>query len=225
MAKKDLTGLNVLVAAGPTREYLDPVRFLSNPSTGRMGYALATVAQARGAKVTLVSGPVSLEAPKRVTVIDVTSAAEMARATLKAAKSADIIIMTAAVADYTPTQVAKQKLKKSHSSKASGMTLRLKCTQDILAVLGKRKKASQFLVGFAAETNALIKNATAKLRRKNLDMIVANQVKGNNAFGAATNQVTVLFADGSKKPLPPMRKERLAGKLIDLLSRARTVEV
>ncbi len=221
MPKRDLKNLNVLITAGPTREYLDPVRFLSNPSTGRMGYALASAAQERGAKVTLVSGPVALAKPKRVEVIEVVSAAEMARATLKKAKSADVIIMTAAVADYRPVQPAKQKLKKSVSTQSRGMTLRLEATQDILATLGQRKKSQQFLVGFAAETNALIKNATDKLRRKNLDMIVANRVRQGNAFGDSKNEVVVIDAAGKKQPLPRMTKERLSHKIWDFIKKRR----
>ncbi len=212
---KNLKGLHVVVTAGPTREYLDPVRFLSNPSTGQMGYALATAAQAAGAKVTLISGPVALEKPKRIKTIDVISAQEMARVTLRAAKTADIIIMSAAVADYQAARPKKQKMKKG----STALTLCLVRTPDILATLGKRKKADQFLVGFAAETKAVQKNARAKLKRKNCDMLIANQVKAGNAFGSASNQVIVLYADGRVEKIPRLSKIKLAERLVRLIAR------
>ncbi len=210
--KSLLKGAKVLVTAGPTREYIDPVRFLSNPSTGQMGYALAQAARLAGAKVTLISGPTDLTVPKGLTCIDVVSAAEMYRETTQAAKTADYIFMTAAVADYRPLRKLNQKMKKQ----ADDLTLRLTRTRDILATLGKRKTAEQLLIGFAAETKAVLVNARSKLERKNLDMIVANHVRPGNAFGTSTNEVTVLYSDGTKKPLPRMTKERLAQKLMAL---------
>lgn len=219
-ARKDLKGLKVLVTAGPTREHIDPVRFLSNPSTGQMGYALAAAAVQQGARVTLISGPVSLEKPQRVKLIPVVSAADMYRESVRAAKPADIIIMTAAVADYRPARSLQKKLKKEKRGK---LKLHLVPTRDILQTLGKRKRRDQFLVGFAAETNALLKNARRKLEQKNLDLIIANRVKAGNAFGSMTNQVILIYSDGAVKSLPKMSKVRLATKLIDAIIQNRAM--
>jgi len=213
-----MKGLRVLVTAGPTREYLDPVRFLSNPSTGQMGYALAAAAREAGAQVTLISGPTALETPKQVNRIDVISAADMYRETTRAARNANIIFMSAAVADYCPERRQGQKIKKD----SSALHLRMVRTRDVLAALGRKKTAGQYIVGFAAETRALITNARAKLERKNCDMMVANEVKAVNAFGSTSNEVTVLFADGTKKKLARMTKEKLAQKLIQIVKSSRS---
>lgn len=210
--KKDLRGLRVLITAGPTREYIDPVRFLSNPSTGRMGYALAEKARCRGAEVILITGPTDLPRPARINVIEVVSAEEMYQATIKCFPKQDVTIMTAAVADYRPLRPAKKKLKKGTGT---GLGLRLVRTRDILKALGKKKRAGQYLVGFAAETNRLIFNARNKLRDKNLDLIVANQVSAGNAFGSATNQVVVIDTASGVLRLPRMTKERLADRLLN----------
>lgn len=217
--KQDFKGERVLVTAGPTREYIDPVRFLSNPSTGKMGYALAEAAAQRGARVTLITGPTALDTPRGVKRIDVVSAREMYHATLKAARSQDIIIMTAAVADYRPQRVAKQKLKKG-----SGKVLQLKLVQtdDILAALGSHKRSRQYLVGFAAETQHLIKNARKKLREKHLDLIVANPVAARLGFAANRNQAVLLFADGHSQTLAPQSKRRLADRILNQISSQRT---
>lgn len=169
LAPKDFKGKRVLVTAGPTREHIDPVRYISNPSTGRMGYAVARAAEHRGAEVVLVSGPVSLKAPVNVEMIRAGSAKEMAAAVFAHMEKADIIIKTAAVSDYRPKESAKQKIKKSDGE----TTLVLQKTEDILLELGKNRK-NKILVGFAAETENLEKNAKEKLERKNLDIIAGN---------------------------------------------------
>ncbi|OBA08649.1 phosphopantothenoylcysteine decarboxylase [Bacillus subtilis] len=198
-----LEGKRVVITAGPTREAIDPVRFFTNKSTGKMGYALAEAAVQLGAQVTLISGPVSLDKPKGLAqFIPVQSAADMREAVLSVYDSSDIVIKTAAVADFTPKTVFDHKMKKQDG----GMTLELNRTVDILKELGE-KKIGQILVGFAAETQDVEHYARKKLAAKNLDMIVANDVKANGAgFGADTNIVTIFFKDGQKRELPIMSK-------------------
>ncbi|WIL36281.1 bifunctional phosphopantothenoylcysteine decarboxylase/phosphopantothenate--cysteine ligase CoaBC [Bacillus stercoris] len=198
-----LEGKRVVITAGPTREAVDPVRFFTNKSTGKMGYALAEAAVRLGARVTLISGPVSLDQPKGLAqFISVQSAADMHEAVLSVYEASDIVIKTAAVADFTPKTVFDHKMKKQDG----GMTLELKRTIDILKELGEKKK-EQILVGFAAETQDIEHYARKKLAAKNLDLIVANDVKANGAgFGADTNIVTIFFKDGHKRELPIMSK-------------------
>lgn len=209
----DLDGRTVVITAGPTREYLDPVRFISNPSTGKMGYALARAARARGAAVTLVSGPVDLPAPAGVTVVSVTSAEEMAAATVDAARNADIVIGAAAPADFTPAQRAPQKIKKSGKT---GETLELVPTTDILATIGAQKHAGQVIVAFAAETERLEEYAAEKMARKRADLIVANDITAPGAgFAADTNRAVLLFADGRRQELPLQTKDAMANAILD----------
>lgn len=212
--EKDMVGKRVLVTAGPTREAIDPVRFISNHSTGKMGYAIARVASRRGAKVTLISGPTNLNKPLGVHVIDVTSAREMYDAVVANYKDADIIIKSAAVADYTPTTVANQKMKKLDDD----MSIELRRTTDILAWLGANKMPNQKLCGFAMETQNLLENATAKLAKKNADMIVANSISTEGAgFGVDTNVATLITSDGAES-LDMMSKEELAKIILDRLN-------
>ena len=216
-AGKSLQGVRLLVTAGGTREAIDPVRYIGNRSSGKMGYAIAAVAAERGAEVILVSGPVSLAAPTGVTRVSVESALEMRDAVLAAFPTVDIVIKAAAVADYRPDVVAEQKIKKQ----SSNMTVNLIKNPDILAELGS-SKSSQFLVGFAAETQDLAKNATEKLRRKNLDMLVANDVTQAGAgFESETNIVKVFYQDGVSEELPQMSKLELAAVLLDRVQQNR----
>lgn len=208
---KDMTGLNVLVTAGPTREALDPVRYLTNHSTGKMGYAIAKAASRRGANVTLVSGPTDITKPSYMNVVDITSAQDMYEAVTAGAKKADIIIKAAAVADYRPATVADNKIKKSDGD----MSIPLERTTDILKTLGENKKEGQFLCGFSMETENMIENSKAKLSKKNLDMIAANNVKVEGAgFGVDTNILTLITADDQKE-LPIMSKDEAADALLD----------
>ncbi len=194
--EKDMTGLKVLVDAGPTAEPIDPVRYITNHSSGKMGYAVAAAASARGAEVTLVSGPTALRTPLYVKRVDVLSAEDMYNAMLGESESNDIIITAAAVADYTPVSVADQKIKKS----GDGMTLELKRTKDILGSLGEKKRVSQTLCGFSMETQDLIENSTAKLKKKNCDLMVANSIadKGSG-FGTDTNKITIITSEGAEE--------------------------
>ena len=211
--KKDLAGKKVLVTAGPTVEAVDPVRFITNRSTGKMGYAIAKIASLRGADVTLVSGPVSIEPPRFVNVINVESAEEMFNEVSSKADSMDIIIKAAAVADYTPVSVADEKIKK----KDGDMSIPLKRTKDILKYLGENKKENQFICGFSMETENLLENSKKKLEKKNVDMIVANNVKVEGAgFGVDTNVVTLITKDGYKE-LPQMSKEDVAAAILDAI--------
>ena len=210
-AGKSMQGLRLLVTAGGTREAIDPVRYIGNRSSGKMGYAIAAVAAERGAEVILVSGPVALPVPPGVTRISVESAQEMREAVLAAFPSVDVVIKAAAVADYRPQVMAEQKIKKNSAS----LTVELTKNPDILAELGKIK-TGQFLVGFAAETQELVANATEKLRRKNLDMLVANDVTLPGAgFESETNIVKLLSKDGRVEEVPQMSKQSLAGLLLD----------
>ena len=206
-----LAGRHVLVTAGPTREALDPVRVLTNPSTGTMGYAVAGAAARRGARVTLVSGPTALAAPPGVERLDVTSAEEMHAAVMQHA-DADLVVMAAAVADYTPAQPSTSKLKKQDGD----LTIRLRRTPDILAELGRQKRAGQVLVGFAMETDDALANARRKLKAKHLDFIVLNNLREPGAgFGPGTNRVTLLRAGGEPEELPLLPKREVAEALLE----------
>lgn len=210
---KDLTGKKVLVTAGPTREKLDPVRYISNHSTGKMGYAVAAAAVRRGADVTLVSGKVDLEPPVGVRVVSVISAADMAQAVKEAAPEQDIIVKAAAVADYRPRVAADEKLKK----KDDDLSVELERTEDILAWLGAHRREGQILCGFSMETEHLLENSRAKLEKKKIDMIVANNLKQEGAgFGTDTNVVTLLTKEGAEE-LPLLSKEEVADRLLDRL--------
>lgn len=209
--EKDLTGKRVLVTAGPTREAIDPVRFISNHSTGKMGYAVARCAMLRGADVTLISGPVALTPPPFVELISVESAAQMYDAVMERAPEADIIIKSAAVADYTPAEISPEKIKKMEGDSA----LPLVRTRDILGELGQRRRDDQFICGFAMETEHLLDNARAKLEKKNVDMIVANSLRQEGAgFGVDTNIATLITKAGVRA-LPMMSKEALASVILD----------
>lgn len=211
LTPKDFSGKRVLVTAGPTRETIDPVRFISNPSSGKMGYALARAAEMRGAEVTLVSGPVSLAPPFHVRTVAVTSAAEMATAVLDRLDQVDIVIKSAAVADYRPAAAAAKKIKKNRSDQ----TLVLERTEDILMTAGARK-THQVLVGFAAETEDLDANAAAKLKAKKLDLLIGNLIGPPGAgFESDTNQVNLYFRDGSRESLTKMPKADLAHVILD----------
>ncbi|AIM17652.1 bifunctional phosphopantothenoylcysteine decarboxylase/phosphopantothenate--cysteine ligase CoaBC [Neobacillus sedimentimangrovi] len=213
-SKKQLDGKTVLVTAGPTREKIDPVRFISNHSSGKMGYALAAEAKRQGANVILVSGPVGITPPDGVELIKVESAEDMFNAVMENFESADVIIKTAAVADYRPKYVYDQKVKKQDGD----TTIELERTKDILFELGQRKK-NQLLVGFAAETNNVVDYAKKKLIKKNADMIIANNVKVEGAgFGTDTNIVTIVKKDGSITELPLMSKSEVAEKIIEEVS-------
>ena len=216
---KDFKGKKVLVTAGPTREAIDPVRFVSNPSSGKMGYAVAKAAADRGADVILISGPTALKTPFGVQRIDVVTAAEMADAVFDQMDDADIIVKVAAVSDYAPSEKAAHKIKKGEG----GITVTMERTVDILAELGKRKK-NQVLVGFAAETQNLKENAVDKLKRKNLDMIAGNLVNDPagdlaSGFNADTNKINLFFKDGSIEALPVMDKAAVAHVLLDRVNR------
>lgn len=214
LSSKDLRGEKILVTAGPTREELDPIRYVSNHSSGKMGYALAAAARRRGAEVVLVSGPVCLEPPYGVETVPVTSAGEMREAVLRAFETATIVIKAAAVADYRPESRAVAKIKKKDTT----LQLTLVKNPDILAELGL-SKGDRFLVGFAAETAELQEHAARKLAEKNLDMIVANDVSREGAgFGVDTNIVRILGCDGSAEDLPLMTKERLADEVLDRIA-------
>lgn len=212
LGNHDLAGKTVLVTAGPTREEIDPVRFLSNHSSGKMGYAIARAASNRGARVVLVSGPVNLPEPKGVKTIQVGSAQEMYQVAMAQAEYADLIIKAAAVADFRPLTRGDQKVKKGRSET---MTVELQRNPDILAELGQ-KKGVRVLVGFAAETEELLKHAREKLTAKNLDMIVANDVTQEGAgFDGDTNIVRLLTADGNVEELPKLSKDEVAEILLD----------
>ncbi|MFP4390262.1 MAG: bifunctional phosphopantothenoylcysteine decarboxylase/phosphopantothenate--cysteine ligase CoaBC [Desulfococcaceae bacterium] len=211
LTRKDLGGRRVLVTAGPTREFLDPVRFISNPSSGRMGFAVARAAEHRGAEVTLVTGPVNLPDPPGMEVVRVTTANEMAEAALGRVADAEIIVKTAAVSDYRPREIAAHKIKKGDAEE----TLILERNPDILREIGARK-GNRFLVGFAAETRDLRENASQKLRKKNLDMIVGNVVTEAGAgFASDDNRVTFFYPDGGQEVLESMPKIAVAHRLLD----------
>ena len=203
--------MRIVISAGPTREAIDPVRFITNRSTGKMGYAIARAAVKMNLQTVLVSGPVNLAPPEGVEFVPVESAAEMADAMKKAAAEADIIVMAAAVADYRPKQYSTSKVKKSDGD----MCIELERTEDILLSLGKNKKPGQILVGFAAETDDLLQNAQGKLERKNLDYIAANIVGvPGRGFGADNNAITLLGRNGSRTEFALQSKEALAESLL-----------
>lgn len=207
---KDLEGKRVLVTAGATQEAIDPVRYITNHSTGKMGYAIARIAMHRGADVTLVSGPASIAPPMCVRVVNVVSAADMFEAVKELAPESDIIIKAAAVADYTPVEHHSEKIKKS----AGGTVLELERTQDILSYLGRNRKEGQVICGFSMETENLIENSKRKLQEKNVDLIVANNLKVEGAgFGGDTNVVTLIMKDRIEE-LPCMTKEQVAQAIL-----------
>ena len=213
LTPKDMAGRKVLVTAGPTQEKLDPVRYISNHSTGKMGYAIARRAMLRGAEVTLVSGKVNLQPPMGVRMVPVVSAADMAQAVKADAQEQDIIIKAAAVADYRPAVTADEKLKK----KDDEMNLVLERTEDILAWLGEHRRPGQFLCGFSMETEHMLENSRAKLEKKKIDMIVANNLKQTGAgFGTDTNVVTLLTKEDTLT-LPIMSKEEVADRLLTFI--------
>ena len=215
----DLTGLRVLVTAGPTQEALDPVRYLTNHSTGTMGYAIARAAAARGATVTLVSGPTALRPPQYVETIPVVSAQEMFDAVISRSAEQDIIIKAAAVADYRPASVSDQKIKKA--AEDLGSSLSLVRTPDILAWLGEHKPDGQFLCGFSMETQDLLENSKKKLIKKHLDLIAANSLKEKGAgFGTSTNRITLISHEGMQ-PLPLLSKDETAHRLLDEIVKMR----
>lgn len=208
---RDLEGLRVLVTAGPTVERIDPVRYITNRSSGKMGYAIAEAAAQRGAEVTLVSGPVQLTAPKNVKLISIESSAQLCEAVLENGKNSDVVIQAAAPADFRPKTAAAQKIKKT----GVGMTLELESTTDIAAELGKRKFDGQILVAFAAETNDVLENAQKKLIKKNADLIVANDVSRSDAgFGVDTNIIT-LISRSDIRALDKMTKREAADAILD----------
>ena len=200
--------MKILISAGPTREKIDPVRYISNRSSGKMGYAIAQVALKMGHSVTLVSGPVNLTPPENVRFFNVISAAEMAEVIHRQAVDADVVIMAAAVADYRPVNPFDSKMKKLPGN----LSLQLERTEDILATLGKNKRPSQILIGFAAETDDLEENALGKLQRKNLDWIAANSV--SDGFGTDTNTLTLYSKNNDKIKLPMNSKEVIAEMLL-----------
>lgn len=208
--QKDLLGKTVLVTAGPTQEALDPVRYLTNHSTGKMGYAIAKIAMLRGARVVLISGPTALEAPPFVEVIPVVSAKDMFEAVKKYSPEADLIVKAAAVADYTPLTVADNKLKKSDDD----LSIPMKRTEDILKFLGKNRRQGQVICGFSMETENMLENSRKKLQKKNVDMICANNLKVAGAgFGVDTNVLTLITGDSCRE-LPLMSKEQAAGEIL-----------
>lgn len=216
LREQDMKGVRLVVTAGPTREVLDPVRYLTNHSSGKMGYAIARQAANRGADVVLVSGPSSQAVPANVTLVPVQSARDMFEAVKQQYAQADIVIKAAAVADYRPKTVASQKIKKSDGD----MVLELERNPDILAWLGEHKD-HQILMGFAAETNDVKQHALGKLQRKHLDFIAANDVtQQHSGFGKDTNQITVYGADGSVHELPVLSKEDAADCLLNLVLEA-----
>ncbi|MGC2726630.1 MAG: bifunctional phosphopantothenoylcysteine decarboxylase/phosphopantothenate--cysteine ligase CoaBC, partial [Candidatus Acidiferrales bacterium] len=209
--RRDFAGQTVLVSAGPTCEDIDPVRFLTNRSSGKMGYALAEAAQRRGAHVILVSGPTELKIPEGVDWVPVRATEQMHRSVLERAREANVAIMAAAVSDYRPAAAQDTKIKRG----SGGFTLELEPTPDILAELG-REKGNRVLVGFAAETDRVAENARGKLARKGADMIVANDVTQEGAgFDTDTNIVTLYLRDGREVPLPKMSKLDVANRILD----------
>lgn len=215
--EKDMAGINVLVTAGPTREAIDPVRFITNHSTGKMGYAIARMATLRGANVTLVSGPVNIAPPSHCNVVNIESANDMYREVTKISDACDIIIKCAAVADYRPAVIQSEKIKKSEGE----ASLMLERTNDILKYLGEHKKDGQLICGFSMETENVIENSRAKLTKKNADMIAANSIKDEGAgFGHETNRITLITRE-SEKSLPLMSKTKAADIILDELMNMR----
>lgn len=220
LCPEDMQGMKVLVTAGPTREKIDPVRYISNHSTGKMGYAIARAAMMRGADVTLVTGKTDIEPPMGVKIVGIVSAQDMAEAVKKCADEQDIIIKAAAVADYRPKYAADEKVKK----KDGDMSIALERTEDILGYLGAHKREGQFLCGFSMETENMIENSRGKLERKNLDLIVANNLKQQGAgFGTDTNIVTLLSKEDTVE-LPIMSKEEVAHELLSYILKHRITD-
>lgn len=218
--EKDMEGLNVLVTAGPTQEPVDPVRYITNHSTGKMGYAIARVCMRRGANVTLVSGPSMLEPPQFIDFVPVTTAKEMFNQVTERSAGQDIIIKAAAVADYRPKNISSEKVKKQEGE----LVLEMERTDDILSWLGSHKRPGQFLCGFSMETENVLENSRKKLRKKNVDMIAANSLKTEGAgFGGDTNVITIITEDGEVS-LDKMTKEEAASKLMDQIMKRRTAE-
>ncbi|MBQ0070364.1 MAG: bifunctional phosphopantothenoylcysteine decarboxylase/phosphopantothenate--cysteine ligase CoaBC, partial [Spirochaetales bacterium] len=215
--EKDMAGLKVTVTAGPTQEALDPVRYLTNHSTGKMGYAIAREAMLRGADVTLISGPVALSPVPHVHMVSVVSAKDMFEAVKESLPSTDILIKAAAVADYRPETVAEDKIKKSEGS----MCIPLERTDDILGFVAQHRPEDIFVCGFSMETKDLVTNSEKKLHKKNLDMVVANNLKVAGAgFGTDTNVVTVITKDGARE-LPLMGKDEVASSILSAILEAR----
>lgn len=211
--EKDLAGRKILVTAGPTREALDPVRYLTNRSSGKMGYAVAKAAARRGAEVTLVTGPTELPPPRFCTVVPVTSAADMFEAVTSRSDQMDVIIKAAAVADYTPLEVAGDKIKKSDTD----LSIPLARTKDILGWLGEHKKPGQFLCGFSMETRDMLENSRKKLQKKHLDLIAANNVKVPGAGFAGDTNVLTLIAPDLEEELPLLSKDEAAHRLLTVI--------
>lgn len=217
--ERDMQGLKVLVTAGPTREALDPVRYLTNHSTGTMGYSIARAAASRGADVTLVSGPTNLKKPAYAETVDITSAQEMFDAVTARSAAQDIIIKAAAVADYRPAVVAGEKIKKSSAD--SDLSLQLERTPDILGWLGEHRREGQFLCGFSMETQNVLENSRAKLQKKHVDLIAANNLREEGAgFGGTTNILT-LISQNDEIPLPLLSKDEAAHRLLDVIMNTR----
>lgn len=214
LTEKDMEGMHVTVTAGPTREAMDPVRFLSNHSTGKMGYAIARSAKMRGAQVTLITGPVSLAPLDGVRMIPITSACEMREAVMEALPQSDLVIKAAAVGDYRPAQFQDDKIKKHDDD----MSVSLVRNPDILAEIGENRRDDQVICGFSMETRDLLENSTKKLKKKNCDVIVANNLKVEGAgFAGDTNVVTLLYRDGTVEPLELMEKDSVADILLERL--------
>ena len=214
--KQDLAGVSILVTAGPTQEPIDPVRFIANRSSGKMGYAIAKAAAERGAKVILVSGPTSIPVPPNVELVSVQTAAEMIDAVLGRLPEVQVIIGAAAVADYSPKSPSKEKIKKTEAEKS----IELVPTKDIMAEVGKRKD-KRMLVGFAAETANLIENAKAKIESKSLDFIIANDVsKPGVGFGSDDNEVAIITRSGETQELPRLPKQEIARRILDRIKQA-----
>ncbi|MBI2412935.1 MAG: bifunctional phosphopantothenoylcysteine decarboxylase/phosphopantothenate--cysteine ligase CoaBC [Deltaproteobacteria bacterium] len=214
LSAKDLKGEKVLVSAGPTREAIDPVRFVSNASSGRMGYAIARAARRRGAEVVLVSGPSYLPRPANMELVPVVSAEEMNDACIRYFPQSTLVIMSAAVADYRPTKSYPAKVKKD----AKTLSIEMERTADVLKSMGKMKKNGQLLVGFALETENIEENARKKLDEKNLDLVVANTPIG---LDSPTNQVTIIDREGETETLPPLSKDEIAERILDAVVRMR----
>jgi phosphopantothenoylcysteine decarboxylase/phosphopantothenate--cysteine ligase len=212
LTKQSLKGLKVLVTAGPTREAIDPVRYVSNRSSGKMGYAVAQEAMRRGGDVTLVTGPCALPVPRGVKVVNVVSAAHMANAVEKQASQSDVVIMAAAVADYTPAEKSEIKIKKSQDT----LVLKMKRTEDILAGLLEKRRPGQIITGFCAETGDLEARAMEKLEKKPVDLLVANDVTEKGAgFDVDTNRVMLVDRDHNVEKLPLLSKEEVAARIMD----------
>lgn len=206
-----LNGKKIMITAGPTREAIDPVRYISNYSSGKMGYSLAEAADHLGAQVTLISGPTTLGQPTGVKVIDVVTASQMYEASMAELANQDIIIMTAAVADYRPASIADQKIKKT----AGDFNLQLEKTEDILLAVSQQKKSNQIVVGFAAESENVLANAQDKLKRKDLDMIVANDISGpDSGFHVDDNEVDIIYRDGRNVHIAKTSKKEVAYKVL-----------